>query len=179
MIHQFRVIPSVYQVILMILSVKGAATMWRETEGFTGAKLLKVLLADQVLYFLVYVYRFLFVGTADTDWEGLSVMLCLIANIVGFATNFGSFFSFVLYVCGSPSLLCVLGNHLLIHLKEAGEAGRNEGTSYAPKNSSINFADGHLVSGTCYTMRLNVPSNCSLLQLKAGSTESDVTASSA
>ena len=134
----------------MILSVKGAAIMWRETEGFTGAKLLKVLLADQVLCFLVYVFKFVIVGTTDTDWEGLRVMLCLIANIVGFATNFGTFFSFVLYVCGSPSLLCVLGNHLLIHLKETGGISRTQGTSCRPEISSMDFIEGHAPSGIPY-----------------------------
>lgn len=50
-----RAIPSVYQIILMIFAVSGAATIWKETEGFTGAKLLKVLMVDQILYFVMCV----------------------------------------------------------------------------------------------------------------------------
>ncbi|EJC97509.1 uncharacterized protein FOMMEDRAFT_163062 [Fomitiporia mediterranea MF3/22] len=43
---------------------------------------------------------------------------------------------------GSPSLLCVIGSHLLIHLKEAGERGMNEGTSYRLRTlSDIGFAE--------------------------------------
>ena len=48
-----RIIPSVYQAILMVLALSRAATIYRETEGFAGVKLVKVLIVDQVLYFLV------------------------------------------------------------------------------------------------------------------------------
>ena len=51
-----RIIPSAYQVILMILALSGAATTWKEQEGLTRSKLLKVLVLDQVLYFLMYVH---------------------------------------------------------------------------------------------------------------------------
>lgn len=37
----------------MVLAVKGAATMWKEAEGLTGAKLLMVLVVDQIFYFLM------------------------------------------------------------------------------------------------------------------------------
>lgn len=44
---------------------------------------------------------------------------------------------------GDPTLLYVLGNHLLIHLKVAGENGLNEGTSYrSARISSISFGPG-------------------------------------
>ena len=36
----------------------------------------------------------------------------------------------ILGILGSPSLLVVLGARLLVNLKEAGERGVNEGTSY-------------------------------------------------
>ena len=51
-----RIIPSAYQVILMILALSGVATTWKEQEGLTRSKLLKVLVLDQVLYFLMYVH---------------------------------------------------------------------------------------------------------------------------
>ena len=42
---------------------------------------------------------------------------------------------------GSPTFLCVLGCRLLIHLKEAGDIGVNEGTSYRLKSvSQMQFA---------------------------------------
>ena len=42
----------------MILAVKGAATIWKEAEGLTGAKLLMVLVVDQIFYFLMCVWSF-------------------------------------------------------------------------------------------------------------------------
>lgn len=36
---------------------------------------------------------------------------------------------------GNPSFLCILGSHMLFNLKDAGERGVNEGTSY--RRSSI------------------------------------------
>ncbi|EJD06090.1 uncharacterized protein FOMMEDRAFT_153453 [Fomitiporia mediterranea MF3/22] len=41
--------------------------------------------------------------------------------------------SYFLDVAGNPALLCVLGSHLLINLKEAGELGVNGGTNYRSK----------------------------------------------
>lgn len=78
------------------------------------------------------------------------MIFCSTANIIAYSTEFSSFFAYILNACGNPSLLCVLGNHLLIHLKEAAEDGRNEGTSYKPKMSSMSFAEDHAVSGTQY-----------------------------
>ena len=49
----FRAIPSAYQIILMIFALSGAFTVWKETEGLTGSKLLRVLIVDQILYFLM------------------------------------------------------------------------------------------------------------------------------
>lgn len=48
----------------------------------------------------------------------------------------------MLNVCGTPTLICVVGNHLLIHLREAGEVGVNAGTSYRLRISAINFGEG-------------------------------------
>ena len=52
----------------------------------------------------------------------------------------------VLKAAGDPALLCVLGSHLLIHLKEAAEKGLNGGTSYRMEAISaidfgLNFGD--------------------------------------
>ena len=40
------------------------------------------------------------------------------------------FLSGVLTALGNPSFLCILGSRMLFNLKEAGERGQNEGTSY-------------------------------------------------
>lgn len=36
----------------------------------------------------------------------------------------------IINLVGSPTFVCVLGCRMLVHLKEAGEIGVNEGTSY-------------------------------------------------
>ena len=79
------------------------------------------------------------------DWLDCSsilkrVIFCCVVNIVASVAELGTLSFYILYVAGSPTLLCILGNYLLIHLKEAGEIGLNEGTSYRfDLNSSMNF----------------------------------------
>ena len=41
-----------------------------------------------------------------------------------------AFLSDILASLGNPAFLCVLGSRMLFNLKEAGERGQNEGTSY-------------------------------------------------
>ena len=69
----------------------------------------------------------------------LCVLRMLEASIVinnSLATN-------ILGVVGSPTLLSILGGHLLINLKEAGEIGVNEGTNYRSTSvGNISFAEG-------------------------------------
>ncbi|KAH8109702.1 hypothetical protein DFH11DRAFT_1547986 [Phellopilus nigrolimitatus] len=49
--------------------------------------------------------------------------------------------AYLLNLLGNPSLLCVLGCHLLVHLKEAGKRGVNVGTSFRMKTmSNIEFS---------------------------------------
>lgn len=61
---------------------------------------------------------------------------------------------------GSPSLLCVLGSHLLIHLRDAAEEGRNEGTSYGLKSlSAIDFEQGVELSNCGRYGYFRIPSN--------------------
>jgi hypothetical protein len=50
----------------------------------------------------------------------------------------------LLGAAGNPTLLCILGCHMFFNLKEAGEAGLNEGTNVSsypglPTISSIHF----------------------------------------
>ena len=44
-------------------------------------------------------------------------------------------------VLGSPSLLSVVGSIILVNLKEAGERGQNEGTSYRTASCTIPTMD--------------------------------------
>lgn len=51
------------------------------------------------------------------------------------------FLAILLELLGSPSFLCILGSNMLFNLKEAGERGLNEGTSYRVKSvSAMEFA---------------------------------------
>lgn len=47
--------------------------------------------------------------------------------------------SSTLQLTGEPALLSVLGAHLLFNMKEAGEKGLNQGTSYGPKSTVSNI----------------------------------------
>lgn len=62
------------------------------------------------------------------------------ANLISSIADLSPLLSNVLLAVGNPSPLCVLGSHLLVHLKEAAEKGLNEGTSYRSKTlSGIDF----------------------------------------
>lgn len=45
----------------------------------------------------------------------------------------------IIYAAGSPAIICVMGSYLLIRLKEAAERGLNEGMTYMPNVSLIDF----------------------------------------
>ncbi|KAH8109211.1 hypothetical protein DFH11DRAFT_1515932, partial [Phellopilus nigrolimitatus] len=110
--------PMVYAIILMILALYKAAEHWRETAGFSQFTLVKVLIQDQGIYFIMVIFCNVMQIVSDT----LSIPNVLL--------------DYFLNVLGSPSLLCVLGSHLLVHLKEAGERGANGGASYRMKTMS-------------------------------------------
>ncbi|KAH8112184.1 hypothetical protein DFH11DRAFT_1858210 [Phellopilus nigrolimitatus] len=117
------VVPLLYGIILMVLALYKAAEHWRETAGFSQFTLGKVLIQDQAIYFIM-------------------VIFCSVMQIVSdqlYIPN--ALLAVLLNVLGSQSLLCVLGSHLLVHLKEAGERGANGGTSYRMKTmSDIQFS---------------------------------------
>ncbi|KAL5500826.1 hypothetical protein ACEPAH_9213 [Sanghuangporus vaninii] len=119
------VLPLVYGTILMILALYKAAGYWKMSAGFEGFALVKVLIQDQILYFI------LAIG-------------CSVLNILQFKLRFSNlFWANTLNALGSPSCLCVVGSRMLINLKEAGERGQNEGTSYritSNEMSEIDFA---------------------------------------
>ncbi|KAH8108367.1 hypothetical protein DFH11DRAFT_1711036 [Phellopilus nigrolimitatus] len=114
--------PVVYELILMVLALYKAAGFWRTSAGFQGFYLVKVLIQDQALYFIL-------------------VITCSVARAISFQRTFDLVFVSFLNAIGSASLLCILGSWLLVHLKEAGEKGINGGTSYRPASmSDLEFA---------------------------------------
>ncbi|KAH8104868.1 hypothetical protein DFH11DRAFT_1519336 [Phellopilus nigrolimitatus] len=115
--------PMLYGIILMVLALYKAAEHWRETGGFSQFPLFQVLIQDQAIYFIMVI----FVSVMDIMANQLFIPNALLARL--------------LTILGNTSLLCVLGSHLLVHLKEAGERGVNGGTSYRMKTmSSIRFS---------------------------------------
>ena len=48
-----RAFPMAYGILLMTLALHEASRVWKEVHGFKGMKLIKVLVIDQALYFLM------------------------------------------------------------------------------------------------------------------------------
>lgn len=48
-----RALPMAYGTILMSLALRKAATIWKEQAGLKGLGLVRVLIRDQAIYFLV------------------------------------------------------------------------------------------------------------------------------
>ncbi|KAL5524826.1 hypothetical protein ACEPAF_9972 [Sanghuangporus sanghuang] len=116
-------IPMAYGTILMILALYKAAEYWKMSAGFKGFVLVKVLIRDQALYFM------------------LVIASCML-NILEFRLIISSaFVSNVLSSLGHPALLTTLGSRMLFNLKEAGERGQNEGTNYRTPTSTISDMD--------------------------------------
>ncbi|KAI5119213.1 hypothetical protein M0805_007724 [Coniferiporia weirii] len=119
--------PLVFELILMVLALYKAAHFWRESGGFGGANLVKVLIQDQALYFVL-------------------VMVCCGANIINILVdpNYSSnaAINIVQAVLMIPTIPCIIGCRLMVHLKEASERGENGGMSYRIQRSvsEIQFA---------------------------------------
>ncbi|KAI5119221.1 hypothetical protein M0805_007732 [Coniferiporia weirii] len=106
--------PLFFELILMILALYKAASLWRESAGFEGIGLAKVLIYDQAIYFVI-------------------VMMCGIGNITFSIADLGSptaAVNIVEQIVSSTTIPCIIGCRLLVHLNEAAERGSNGGTSY-------------------------------------------------
>ncbi|KAL5512653.1 hypothetical protein ACEPAG_2919 [Sanghuangporus baumii] len=116
-------IPMAYGAILMILALYNAVEPWKISAGFKGFVLVKVLVRDQALYFIL-------------------VIACCIFNIIEFWVVFSNeLLAGILAALGNPAFLTILGNRMLFNLKEAGERGQNEGTSYRVPSRTISDID--------------------------------------
>ncbi|KAH8109716.1 hypothetical protein DFH11DRAFT_1515250 [Phellopilus nigrolimitatus] len=86
--------PMLYETILMVLALYKAAEHWRETAGFNQFALVKVLVQDQAIYFIM-------------------VIFCSVVEIIAYQLFIPNvFLANLLNVLGNPSLLCILGSHL-------------------------------------------------------------------
>ncbi|EJC99477.1 uncharacterized protein FOMMEDRAFT_160536 [Fomitiporia mediterranea MF3/22] len=114
-------IPLVYGLILMSLALYKAAGYWKIEAGLKGFKLVRVLIRDQMIYFILAVS-------------------CCIFNIMEFKVDTSVSLALLLEQFGSRSFLCILGSRVFFNMKEAGKLGVNEGTSYRMKSvSNIEF----------------------------------------
>ena len=65
---------------------------------------------------------------------------------------YNEFLSDVFSGLGNRAFLCILGSRMLFNLKEAGERGQNEGTSYNASSrtvSDMEFAQDGPVNSEC------------------------------
>ncbi|KAH8106515.1 hypothetical protein DFH11DRAFT_1518144, partial [Phellopilus nigrolimitatus] len=110
--------PVVYELILMALAVYKTAEFWRTSAGFKGLDLVKVLLQDQALYFIV-------------------VIACSLMQIITFRSSINPVLATFLDTIGNASFLCVLGSRLLVHLKEAGDRGVDSTTLASYRSETV------------------------------------------
>lgn len=69
------------------------------------------------------------------------MVFCCLFDVLMYKAGDNFFLANILEALGDPTLLCVLGSRMLINLKEAGERGVNEGTSYKMTSvSGIEFS---------------------------------------
>ncbi|EJC99847.1 uncharacterized protein FOMMEDRAFT_170378 [Fomitiporia mediterranea MF3/22] len=123
----FRILPKslpmINGLLLMFLALYKASQYWRDSASIKGLGLVKVLILDQAIYFLLTIFSLLSL-IISSQYLGPNPVVGL-----------------VLSELGSPILLCILGSRLLFNLKEAGERGQNMGTSYkVPTLSDIEFS---------------------------------------
>ncbi|EJC99466.1 uncharacterized protein FOMMEDRAFT_160521 [Fomitiporia mediterranea MF3/22] len=115
-------VPMVYGFILMLLALYKAAEYWRMSAGLKGFKLVKILIRDQIIYFLLAV--------------SCCVLNIMEIKLVPTNDNLAT----LIQQAGNPAFLCILGSRLFFNMKEAGKLGVNEGTSYRMKSlSNIEF----------------------------------------
>ncbi|KAL5524863.1 hypothetical protein ACEPAF_10009 [Sanghuangporus sanghuang] len=117
------VIPMAYGAVLMVLALYKAAEYWKISAGFKGFMLVKVLIRDQISYFML-------------------VITCCMFDIIQFKLEISNaFLAGILNALGNPAFFTILGSRMLFNLKEAGERGQNEGTSYGMPSQTISEID--------------------------------------
>ena len=132
----------IYGLLLMSLALYKATTLWKAQPGMNTTRLIKVLVRDQVIYFLAYVFLPKKCSAGSVNPVMLSVILISALEIMEkFNAGSSALFAHILVVLTNPPLLSVLGARLLFNMKEAGAKGLNEGTSCGSKStiSDIEF----------------------------------------
>ena len=65
------------------------------------------------------------------------ILVSVFATLAFELQTSNNFLAIILQHLGNPSFLCVLGSRMLFNLKEAGERGQNEGTSYNATSRTV------------------------------------------
>ncbi|KAL5512042.1 hypothetical protein ACEPAH_5261 [Sanghuangporus vaninii] len=128
----FWSIPMVYSTILFSLALYKAVGFWMINRSLEGLTLVKVLIQDQIIYFVL-------------------AIACNLLNVMEFKLRVSNgLLSALLDTLGSPAFLCILGSRMLFNLKEAAEKGVNGDTTLKTETrmSSVHFAqDGPRLVG--------------------------------
>lgn len=129
--------PLVFETTLMVLALYKAKQLWVESGGFTGLKLVKILIRDQVIYFAGY--AFLQIGSICCANGNFSVVLITSFKILEF--NIQPIIPDLIFTTlGNTNLLSIFGSRMLFNMKEAGDRGVNAGMSLAFPTLQIDFA---------------------------------------
>ena len=110
----------------MILAVYKAARILKEDPGLNMVKIIKVILRDQVVYFIAYVSQFEFCRRSLST-NAIRLIFVSAATILA---EFLSSIKPILAVedsIGNPAILSSVSAHLLLNMKESGAKGLNEG----------------------------------------------------
>ncbi|KAI5116271.1 hypothetical protein M0805_002617 [Coniferiporia weirii] len=94
--------PTVFELILLVLSVRKGTEFWGVTAGLKGFKLMHVLIRDQIVYFAL-------------------VLACGVANVILIYVDKGVMTAGAIFT--NATAPCILGSRILINLREA--AGRD------------------------------------------------------
>ena len=131
-----RTIPLAYGSLLLILALYKAREFWK-LNGFSGSRLVLVLIRVQALYY------FMCVSTAFSLSKLIafnSALFCLLAKLLNDLAGSSLIVSALLSGLGSPTLLSVTGSRMFFNLKEAAEHGINVGTNWSSySHSAIRF----------------------------------------
>ncbi|EJD00664.1 uncharacterized protein FOMMEDRAFT_159430 [Fomitiporia mediterranea MF3/22] len=100
-----------YDTMLLCLALFKAAEYWRISAGFKGFHLVRALVEDQAFYY------------------GFVIFVCVLQIVSRDLHDVAPFIATFLSLAGKPTLLPIIGSHILISMKEAGERGANKGTS--------------------------------------------------
>ena len=124
-----RALPLAFGMLLLVLALL-MITRNGKQQGLHASQLMIVMIKDQVVYFIASVgWLPVQISTEHTNVVTLSRAVGVATFAIAGTDKTLSFVSStVLQVLGSPTLLCILGSHMFLNLKEAAEHDVNSDT---------------------------------------------------